>query len=145
MIQEADLIVQARLAGRRQGRVVGSGSGAPPVVFELNDFDVDEILKASPTAQEAIGSGRIVVERAAWIAGDRPILASHDGGPFANGTHVLFLRRQRSAPFAFILLNDQGRAYVAGGRLYPVSRGAVAAEMLGRDLSDIRTEVAQAP
>jgi hypothetical protein len=126
MLRRADLVVLARVAGTRPGRVVTSATGEDVLPFQIVDLRVVEGIKG------AAAGARLSLERAGGTRPDGvPVFLSYDGGPFEKGaTYLLFLQKQDGGPHYF-QVNVQGRFLVAHGRLWaadPEDRVAVKLE-----------------
>jgi hypothetical protein len=140
MVAYSDVIVRARFQGSQAGRTVRGENDLPPLLFELNDFVIDEVLKSTPSLSPTLQSGHLTVERLRSLQAERPVLATHDGGPFeADRRYILMLTKQPIAPFAYILVNDEARPEIAlDGTLVPSGTGKVADALGGFTLESLR-------
>lgn len=146
MVRDVDAIAVVRLAKVGRGRTAFSGIGENALDFELNEFALEEVLKAKASVGGLVAGGTLTLERVGTAQGQSgPVGLDHDGGAFETGPrYLLFLTKQPDSEF-FVQVNDEGR-YLIGpdNRLQSAGEGAVAAALRGRTLEYVRSLIREA-
>lgn len=140
MARDVDAIVVATWVGVSPGRVAYSSNSEDALAFELNDFNVEEVIKG----RRLVG-GSVMVERVATNQMGRLVDFDYDGGAFLPDTrYLLFLKKQPDTAH-FIQINDEGR-YVIDGRdqLLASGKGSVADTVSRGSIGQLRSLVQQA-
>jgi hypothetical protein len=132
MARDVDAVVVAVAAGGRPGRVAYAANGLGALHFELNDFVVENAIKGAATGET------LTVERAGGGPDAGPSAGGHDGGPYKEGQrYLLFLRRQSSSPYLY-LVHPEGRYSVEDDdRLTTEAEGPVATRLYGQSLREV--------
>ena len=141
MVTGVDAVVAATATGSTAGREVISSRGEVRSRFELVAFQVDEVLKVAESHAGELASRQITVERfASQTAGSTSREPDIDGGSFVPGQrYVLFLKKQKTAPFKFYQVNNEGRFSLSQtDQLVTIEGGRVSISTNGKSLVWLR-------